>query len=638
MKEITLRVNGKEIKVKEGTTLGEVFEELGIEGAVGALVGDKLVDLQTPLKEGGEVRPLFPGDEEAQEIMRHSLAHVLAQALKELYGAEKVHLGVGPATEEGFYYDVEVEGKTITEEELKKIEEKMREIVRRDYPILRRELSREEAKELFEKLKEKYKLELIEDIPEGETISVYQQGDFVDLCRGPHLPSTGKAGAFKLTSVSGAYWRGRSDMPQLTRIYGLAYWNEEELKDRLKFYEEVKKRDHRKLGRELEIFTIEGEVGAGLVLWLPRGGLYRKVLEDYLREEHLKRGYQLVYTPHLGKGKLWERSGHLEHYRENMFPPMKVDEEEYYVKPMNCPFHIAIYKTRTRSYKELPLKLFELGTVYRYELSGVLHGLLRVRGFTQDDAHIVCTPEQVEEVIQETLDFALQVLKDFGFEEFKLYISTRPEDSIGSDEQWELSQKALERAVKASGYDYEIDEGGGAFYGPKIDVKVRDAIGRLWQLSTIQFDFNLPERFDMTYVGPDNRKHRPYMIHRALLGSVERFTGILLEHHAGLLPFWLSPTQVAVLPVADRHRDYAKKVGDFLRSKGFRVEEDLREERLGAKIREAELKKIPVLLVVGDREEKEGTVSVRSKKEGNLGTMKLEELADFLEEVERSRK
>lgn len=632
MEKIKVKIKGKEYEVEKGTPLGKIFELAGIKDALGGVINGKIIDLQTPVRESGEIKPVYRGSKESLEIMRHSLAHIMAQALKELYGAKKVHLGVGPTTEEGFYYDVEVEGHKITEEDLPKIEQKMKEIIERDYPILRRELSREEAIKLFDKLKEKYKIDIIKEIPEEEVISVYEQGDFIDLCKGPHLPSTGKAGAFKLTSISGAYWKGRSDQPQLTRIYGIAYWSDKEVKERLKFYEEVKKRDHRRLGKELEFFTIDDNVGAGLILWLPRGAIYRKVLEDYLREEHLKRGYQFVYTPHVGKSKLWETSGHLECYKQNMFPSMKIDEEEYYVKPMNCPFHIAIYKSRTRSYKELPLKLFELGTVYRYELSGVLHGLLRVRGFTQDDAHIVCTPEQVNDVIRETLDFALSTLKDFGFNEFKIYLSTRPEYSIGSDEQWEVSQNALKKAIEDLGYEYEIDEGGGAFYGPKIDVKIRDAIGRMWQLSTIQFDFNLPERFDMTYVGPDNKKHRPYMIHRALLGSIERFTGILLEHYAGLLPIWLSPTQVMIIPIADRHHEYAKKVYEFLKENGIRAEMDLREERMNAKIRDAELKKIPVILVVGDREAQNNTVSVRTKKEGNLGSMELNKFLDWIKE------
>jgi len=630
--KIKVLIDGKEYEVEKGTTLGKIFELAGVKDALGGKFGERIIDLQTPVLESGDIKPIYKKDPESLEILRHSLAHIMAQALKELYGTEKVHLGIGPTTEEGFYYDVEVEGHRITEEDLPKIEEKMKEIIKRDYPILRRELEREEAIKLFERLKEKYKIDIIGRIPPEEVISVYEQGDFIDLCKGPHLPSTGRAGAFKLTSISGAYWMGRADQPQLTRIYGMAFWSDKELKERLRFYEEAKKRDHRKLGRELEFFMIDENVGAGLVLWLPRGSIYRKVLEDYWKEEHLKRGYQFVYTPHVGKSKLWEISGHLECYKPNMFPAMEMEGEEYYVKPMNCPFHIAIYKSKVRSYKELPIKLAELGTVYRYEMSGVLHGLLRVRGFTQDDAHIICTPEQVDDVIKETLDLALTVLKDFGFEDFKIYVSTKPEDAIGSEEQWEISENALKKAVEELGYSYEIDEGGGAFYGPKIDVKIKDAIGRLWQCSTIQFDFNLPERFDMTYVGPDNRKHRPYMIHRALLGSIERFTGILLEHYAGLLPLWLSPTQVRIVPIADRHVEYGRKVLSALQSAGFRADIDERDERMNAKIREAELMKIPYVVVVGDREASAGSVSVRSKKEGNLGSMTLEEFINFLKE------
>ncbi len=630
--KVKVYIDGKEFEVEKGTPVGKLFELAGIKDAIGALIGNKLADLQTPIREEANIRPIYRKDPESLEIMRHSLAHIMAQALKELYGTEKVHLGVGPTTEEGFYYDVEVEGHRITEEDLPRIEEKMREIIKRDYPILRKELEREEAIKLFNELREKYKVDIINNISPDDVISVYQQGDFIDLCRGPHLPSTGKAGAFKLTSISGAYWRGRADQPQLTRIYGMAFWTDKELRQRLRFYEEAKKRDHRKLGRELEFFLIDENVGAGLVLWLPRGSIYRKVLEDYWKEEHIKRGYQFVYTPHVGKSKLWEISGHLECYKPNMFPAMEMEGEEYYVKPMNCPFHIAIYKSKVRSYRELPIKLAELGTVYRYEMSGVLHGLLRVRGFTQDDAHIICTPEQVDDVIKETLDLALTVLRNFGFEDFKIYVSTRPEDAIGSDEQWEVSEKALKKAVEDLGYSYEIDEGGGAFYGPKIDVKIKDAIGRLWQCSTIQFDFNLPERFDMTYVGPDNKKHRPYMIHRALLGSIERFTGILLEHYSGLLPLWLSPTQVRIVPIADRHVEYGKSVLEALLKAGIRADIDERDERMNAKIREAELMKIPYVLVVGDREAESGTVAVRSKKEGNLGAMTVEEFVNLIKE------
>jgi threonyl-tRNA synthetase len=622
-------LNGREYEVQEGKKLGDFFKEVGIEGALGAKLGGKIIDLQTPIRESGEIVPIYRQDPESLEVMRHSLSHIMAQALKEIYGKEVVHLGVGPTTEEGFYYDVEVEGTRIREDDLPKIEQKMKEIIERNYPILRRELDRDSALRLFEKLKEHYKLDIIRRIDPQDVISVYEQGDFIDLCRGPHVPSTGMVGAFKLTHIAGAYWQGDLSKPMLQRIYGIAYWDTKELEERLKFYEEVKRRDHRKLGAELEMFLIDEDIGGGLVLWLPKGGAYRKVLEDFWKEEHIKRGYQLVYTPHVGKANLWQTSGHLEYYRQNMYPPMEMEQEEYFVKPMNCPFHVAIYKSKVRSYKELPLKLAELGTVYRYELSGVLHGLMRVRGFTQDDAHIICTPEQVEDVILETLDFAVQMLKTFGFEDFKVYISTRPPLYIGSEEQWEKAENALKRAVETLNLSYEVDEGGGAFYGPKIDVKIKDAIGRFWQCSTIQFDFNLPERFDMEYVGPDNKRHRPYMIHRAIFGSIERFTGVLLEHYAGLLPFWLAPVQAKVIPVSEKHIPYAIELKDFLTERHFRVEVDDRKERLSAKIRSAELQKVPYILVVGDREMESKTVSVRSKREGDLGSKTWEELVEF---------
>ncbi|GBC88972.1 Threonine--tRNA ligase [bacterium HR13] len=630
-------IEDKVYEVEEGTPLGEIYQMAGIKDAIGGKVNGKIYDLQTPIREDAKIVPIYKSDPESLEILRHSLAHIMAQALKEIYGKEKVHLGVGPTTEEGFYYDVEIEGVRLSEDDLSKIEEKMREIIQRNYPILRRELDREEAIKLFEKLREKYKLEIIENISPDDVISVYEQNDFVDLCRGPHLPTTGMAGAFKLTHISGAYWRGDSSKPMLQRIYGMAFWDSKELEERLKFYEEAKKRDHRKLGRELEFFIIDEDVGPGLVLWLPKGGIYRKILEDYWREEHLKRGYQFVYTPHIGNAKLWQISGHLDYYRPNMFSSMQVDEEEYFVKPMNCPFHIAIYKSKVRSYKELPLKLAELGTVYRYEMSGVLHGLMRVRGFTQDDAHIICTEEQVEEVIHQTLEFAISMLRDFGFQDFKVYISTKPEDAIGSDEQWQLAENSLKKAVESMGIPYQIDEGGGAFYGPKIDVKIKDAIGRLWQCSTIQFDFNLPERFDMEYVGPDNKRHRPYMIHRALLGSIERFTGILLEHYAGALPVWLSPVQVRLIPIGEAHTDYTKKLENRLKEEGLRVEVDDRDERLNAKIRDAELQKIPYVIVIGDKEVSQGKISVRSKKEGNLGSMSVEEFIKHIKDKIKSK-
>ncbi len=638
MEKLKVRINGKELYIDKGTPLGEVFRLAGIEGAIGGKAGSRLIDLMTPVREELEITPIFKEDPESLEIMRHTLSHIMAEALKEIYGYDRVHLGVGPTTEEGFYYDVEIEGVSLSSEDLPKIEEKMREIINKNYPIFRKELSREEAIKLFEELKEKYKIDIINRIDENDTISVYGQNGFIDLCRGPHVPSTGMVGEFKLTHVAGAYWMGDSSKPMLQRIYGIAFWDKKELEERLRFYEEAKKRDHRRLGKELELFLIEDEVGAGLVLWLPKGAILRKTLEDFWKEEHVKRGYQLVYTPHVGNAKLWQTSGHLDYYRPNMFSPMEVEHEEYFVKPMNCPFHVAIYKSKVRSYRELPLKLAELGTVYRYEMSGVLHGLMRVRGFTQDDAHIICTPEQVEEVIHETLDFAIWMLRSFGFEDFKVYISTRPADAIGSEEQWQLAEGSLKKAVEKVGLEYEIDEGGGAFYGPKIDVKIRDAIGRLWQCSTIQFDFNLPERFNMEYVGPDNRRHRPYMIHRAIFGSIERFVGVLLEHYAGLLPLWLAPVQVRVLPVSsEKHLEYARHVEEFLKDRGLRVELDARDERLGARIRDAELQKVPYVAVVGEREAKEGKVSVRSKKEGDLGSISLEEFASLLEQKVRNR-
>ncbi len=635
--KIEIKVQDKVFEVEAGTKLGEVFKLANIQNAIGGEINGEIIDLQTPIKQSGTVAPIYKDDPKSLEILRHSLAHIMAQALKELYGEKVVHLGIGPTTEDGFFYDVEVEGKRLTEEDLPKIEEKMREIINRNYPIVREELPREEAIKLFQELRESYKIDIINRIDKDESISVYRQGDFVDLCKGPHLASTGLAGAFKLTHIAGAYWMGDSTKPMLQRIYGIAFWTEKELQDRLNFYEEAKKRDHRRLGRELELFLIDEDVGPGLVIWLPKGGMFRKLLEDYWKEEHLKRGYQLVYTPHIGRGHLWECSGHLACYRENMFPPMVVDEEEYYVKPMNCPFHVAIYKSKIRSYKELPLKLAELGTVYRYEMSGVLHGLMRVRGFTQDDAHIICTPSQVEDVIHETLEFAISMLRDFGFNELKVYLSTRPKDSIGSDEQWKLAEESLRKAIESLKLDYQIDEGGGAFYGPKIDVKIKDAIGRLWQCSTIQFDFNLPERFNMEYVDADNKRHRPYMIHRALLGSIERFTGVLLEHYAGLFPLWLAPVQARILPIADRHTDYAKELEEFLRKEGLRVETDTREERLNAKIRDAELQKVPYILIVGDKELNERSVSVRGKKEGNLGSFSMEQLRSYLLEKVKNK-
>ena len=624
--------NNQEYDLQEGIVGIELLKALNLDSKdiIGISIDGIIYDLQTPIYHGGTLKPITKQDKESLDILRHSLAHIMAQALKEIYGDEKVHLGIGPTTEDGFFYDVEVEGYHIGEEDLKIIEDKMREIIKRSLDIKRKELSREEALKFFENKKEVYKLDIINSLPNDARISVYEQGEFVDLCRGPHIPNTALAGAFKLSSIAGAYWRGDASKPMLQRIYGIAFWTEKELEERLKLYEEAKKRDHRRLGKELELFTIDEQVGPGLIIWLPKGAILRQVVEDYLKEKHRALNYQFVYTPHVGKSTLWETSGHLSYYKENMFPEMKIEEESYYVKPMNCPFHMAIYKSKIRSHKELPIKIAELGTVYRYEMSGVLHGLMRVRGFTQDDAHIFCKEEDVKSVIKETLELAFDVLKDFGFSDYQIFISTKPKDAIGTEENWRISEEALKEALEALDKNYEIDEGGGAFYGPKIDIKIKDAIGRFWQCSTIQFDFNLPERFDLTYVGEDNKKHRPYIIHRALLGSIERFTGVLIEHYAGHLPIWLSPIQVAIIPIADRHLDYAKEVFELLKAQNIRAYIDDRSERMNAKIRDNELQKIPILLVVGDKEVQEKSLSVRSKNEEFQGVMNV---YDFIEKL-----
>ncbi len=564
---------------------------------------------------------------EKTEVLRHSASHIMAQAVKELF--PQALLGIGPAIEDGFYYDFDL-GRTLSQEDLDLIEKKMKEIVKKDLPFKREVLSREQALKLFRERGEKYKVELIEEIPEGEEISVYWQGDFVDLCRGPHLNSTGELQAFKLLSVAGAYWRGKESNPMLQRIYGTAFETKEELESYLRWREEVEKRDHRRLGKELELFSFHEEAGAGLVFYHPRGAVLRHTLESFIKEEHQKRGYQFVVTPHVLKGDLWRISGHSDFYRENMYF-FQIEEKEYAVKPMNCPGHILIYKSKPRSYREFPLRFFELGTVYRFERSGVLHGLLRVRGFTQDDAHIFCTYDQLEEEIISLLDFSFSTLKTFGFEEFEVKLSTQPERFVGTQENWDKATEALRKALELHQADYEEDPGEGVFYGPKIDIKLKDAIGRLWQATTIQVDFNIPERFELVYWEKDNLQYQPVMIHRAILGSLERFLGALLEHHAGDLPFWLAPVQVVVLPLADRHNGYAFKVASQIEKAGFRVQVDCRNETMRKKVRDAETKRVPYMLVVGDREIQEEKVAVRERKEGDKGAYSLQ---DFLKEAE----
>lgn len=573
-----------------------------------------------------KLEPIFFSDTTSLVYLRHTASHILAQAVKELFPSAK--LGIGPATEEGFYYDIYYE-KPFNEEDLEKIEKKMKEIIKKNLPLERLELSKGDAIELFKKLREDFKLELLEEIPENK-VTIYAQGDFVDLCRGPHLLSTGQVKAFKLLSVSGAYWKGNENNPMFWRIYGTAFFSEEELKAYLEKLEEIKKRDHRKLGKELELFTIEEDIGPGLVIWLPKGAIVRKIIEDFWKEIHLQRGYQLVFTPHIALRELWKVSGHLDFYIENMFPSMELENRAYQLKPMNCPFHIYVYNQKRRSYRDLPLRLCELGTVYRFERSGVLHGLLRVRGFTQDDAHIFCREDQLEEELTKVLDLVVFFLKLFGFNEYKIFVSTRPEKFVGSPEIWEKAELALKKALENKHLDYEIDPGEGVFYGPKIDLKIKDVLGRFWQCSTIQVDFNIPERFNLVYVREDNQFHRPIMIHRALLGSLERFLGVLIENYAGAFPFWLAPVQVKVLSLTDRNISYGEKIAQKLKEEGFRIEIDFRSEKLNYKIKIAQQEKVPYMIIIGDREESENTISVRTRKGEIFNSLKIEEFISQL--------
>jgi threonyl-tRNA synthetase len=557
---------------------------------------------------------------QALETLRHSAAHVMAAAIAALY--PDVKLAIGPAVEDGFYYDVDTQ-KNISEDDFEKIENKMSEIIDRKEPFVREEITREKALEIF--AANPYKVELINELPVGEQITIYRSGAFVDLCRGPHVEHTGQVKAFKLLKVAGAYWRGSEKNAMLQRLYGTAFSDAKQLRQYLAMLEEAAKRDHRRLGKDLDLFSSLDDYGPGLILWHPKGARIRDTIEKFWKEEHYKNGYELLYSPHIGRATLWETSGHLEFYSESMYSPMNIDDEDYYIKPMNCPFHIMVYKKQIHSYRDLPLRWAELGTVYRFEKSGVLHGLLRVRGFTQDDAHIICTPDQIDSEIADVLRFSLFMWKSFGFSDVRAYLSTRPEKAVGEKDLWDNATLALKKAIDGEKIDYELDEGGGAFYGPKIDLKVKDALGREWQMTTIQFDFNLPERFDMHFIGQDGRKHRPYMVHRALLGSIERFFGVLIEHYAGAFPTWLAPVQARVLPVSEDFISYANEVRDILRRENLRVEVDGRNEKLGFKIRDAQMSKIPYMLVVGEKEAGEKLVSIRSCKNGDMGRMSIDD-------------
>ena len=630
--KITLPDNSH-FDLTEGATALDVAAGVGPRlagAAVAAKVNDITVDLSYHLDEGDRVDIITVDSPEGLGVLRHSAAHVLAAAVMQLYPGAK--LGIGPATRDGFYYDFQLP-RPASEADLPAIEAKMAEIVKAAARFQRRELSREDAAREF--AGQPFKLELHGELPPEEPASTYTNDEFTDLCRGPHIPDTGRLKAFKLVSVAGAYWRGSEKNPMLTRIYGTAFPTRKELEQYLLNLKEAERRDHRLLGKQLDLFHIDDEVGAGLPLWHPKGALVRKVIEDFWRDAHLDNDYEMVMIPHIASADLWKTSGHWDFYRENMYSPMDIEGQEYIVKPMNCPGHIKIYKSRIHSYRELPIRWAELGTVYRYERSGVLHGLLRVRGFTQDDAHIFCRPDQLEEEILSVIRFVLFMLGTFGFDQYDVYLSTRPEKSVGSDENWEKATGALKAALEKAGLKFAVDPGEGVFYGPKIDLKIRDALGRAWQCTTIQVDFNLPERFDVTYVGEDNEVHRPIMIHRALLGSLERFMGCLIEHYAGAFPLWLAPVQVVILPVADRHLDYAGQVAARLNQERIRVQLDYSKESVGKKIRNAEVDKVPYMLVIGDREEDAGMVSVRSYAGGDLGSRPLEELvADLARRVE----
>ena len=621
--------DGQSGDLQAGGTVGDALSALGVtsQGILAAKVDGAVVDLSRPLSGNSVIEPLKFDSAEGREVYRHSSTHVMAQAVKELFPSAQ--LTIGPALEDSFYYDFAFE-RPFTPEDLERIEARAIEIVKRNLTITRREFSKQDAIAFFKARGEHYKVELIQGFPDEEPITAYTQGDFVDLCRGPHLPTTGSIGVIKLLNTAGAYWRGDERNPMLQRIYGTSFPTKEEVDAYLARLEEIKRRDHRKVGKDLDLISIQDEIGPGLVLWHPKGATVRLLIENFWREQHIRDGYQLVYSPHTARLDLWKTSGHLDYYRENMFPSMKLEGSEYQLKPMNCPYHIMIYQSHLRSYRDLPIRYGELGTVYRYERTGVLHGLMRVRGFTQDDAHLFCRPDQMEHEVSRVLDFTFFVLQTFGFHQFEVFLSTRPKESVGGDEHWTLATSALEAALKSRNISFHLDPGGGAFYGPKIDIKIKDALGRSWQCSTVQVDFNNPERFELSYIGEDGKAHRPIMIHRALMGSIERFFGILIEHYGGAFPTWLAPVQAVIMNITDHQQDYVAAVVAQLKKAGFRAEADLRNEKIGFKIREAEKAKVPFMFVAGNREMQEGTLSVRGRRGSNLGTKTVAEVVDLL--------
>ena len=624
MPEITLP-DGSRRSYDEPPSVADVAADIGpglARAALAGRVGGQLVDTDFRIENDADVAIVTAREADGLEVLRHSTAHLLAQAVQQLFPGAQVT--IGPVIDDGFYYDFSYE-RGFTPEDLESIEKRMKELAKADLPVSRETVARDDAVEYFRSIGEHYKAEIIAGIPADEAITLYGQGEWKDLCRGPHVPSTGHLKAFKLTRTAGAYWRGDSSNEQLRRIYGTAWADSKSLKAYLRRLEEAAKRDHRRIGTDLDLFSIQEDAGGGLVFWHPKGARIRRVIEDFWRERHEQAGYELLYTPHIALEDLWDRSGHTDFYRESMYSPVEEEGRGYQLRPMNCPFHILIYRNRLRSHRELPMRWAELGTVYRREMSGALHGLMRVRAFTQDDAHIFCTEDQIADEILRILDLALELFGAFGFEELNVVLATRPEKAVGTPEIWDRATAALESALNEKGMSYEVDPGGGAFYGPKIDIKIRDAIGREWQCSTVQLDFNLPERFELEYVAADGARRRPIMIHRALLGSLERFFGILIEHYAGKFPFWLAPVQTVVLAITERQEAYARQVLNALQDAGLRADADLRSETIGYKIRDHTLQGVPYLLVIGDREAKEGTVAVRSREDGDLGAMSLDD-------------
>ena len=616
-------------EVEMNTTVEDFAGSISIslkKKALGGKINGKLVDLNTPITEECEVQIITQDNPEGLEMMRHSSAHILAQAVKRIYKDEKISFGVGPVTADGFYYDIDLP-VSIKVEDLSKIEKEMEKIIKENLPITRSEVSREEALKFFTELGDEFKLELIRDLPEDVVISMYTQGEFVDLCRGPHVPTTGRVKAIKLMSVAGAYWRGDANNKMLQRVYGTAFPSKKELEEHLHLLEEAKKRDHRKLGKELELFMFSEEA-PGMPFFLPKGTIIRNELEQYERGIQSRKDYQEVRTPFIMNQRLWEQSGHWEHYHENMYFT-EVDETNFALKPMNCPGHMLVYKNKLHSYRDLPIRMCENGQVHRHEFSGALNGMMRVRTFTQDDAHIFCRPDQIENEIIEVINIIKEIYGVFGFT-YKVELSTRPEDSMGSEELWNTAEKALENVLEAQNLEFKLNPGDGAFYGPKIDFHIQDALKRSWQCATIQLDFQMPEKFDLTYVNEDNQKERPVVVHRAIYGSIDRFLGILTEHFAGAFPLWLAPVQVAVLPISNVHNEYAEKLAEQLKDAGIRVEADLRGEKIGYKIREAQLQKVPYMLVIGDQEVENNTVAIRKRGEGDIGTQSFESFMEMV--------